>query len=51
MHGEIALVFVDHLENAYDMVPREVVLGTLRHVRVPEAEAGMVESIMRALRP
>ena len=36
--------FVD-LEKAYDTVPREMVMATVRWTGVPEAEARMVEAI------
>ncbi len=40
----MALGFVD-LEKAFDTVPREMVLATLRWVGVPEAEVRMVEGM------
>ena len=42
MQGRMAVVFVD-LEKAYDTVPREMVMATVRWMGVPEAEARMVE--------
>ena len=36
--------FVD-LEKAFDTVPREMVMATLRWMRLPEAEVSMVESM------
>ena len=42
VHGSMALGFVD-LERAYDTVPREMVMATLRWMGVPEAEVTMVE--------
>ena len=43
MQGRMAVVFVD-LEKAYDTVPREMVMATVRWMGVPEAEARMVGS-------
>ena len=43
VQGSMALGFVD-LEKAFDTVPREMVMATLRWMRVPEAEVRMVES-------
>ena len=43
VQGSLALGFVD-LENAFDTVPREMVMATLRWMGVPEAEVRMVES-------
>ena len=40
----MALGFVD-LEKAFDTVPREMVMATLRWTGVPEAEVGMVEGM------
>ena len=40
--GSMALGFVD-LDKAFDTVPREMVMATLRWMGVPEAEVGMVE--------
>ena len=37
-----ALVFVDR-EKAFDTLPREMVMATLRWMGVPEAEVGMVD--------
>ena len=42
VQGSMALGFVD-LEIAFDTVPREMVMATLRWMRVPEAEVMMVE--------
>ena len=42
VQGSMALGFVD-LEKAFDTVPREMVMATLRWMGVPEAEVGMVE--------
>ena len=42
VQGSMALGFVD-LEKAFDTVPREMVMATLRWMRVPEAEVRMVE--------
>ena len=42
MQGRMAVGFVD-LEKAYDTVPREMVMATVRWMGVPEAEARMVE--------
>ena len=42
MQGRMVVGFVD-LEKAYDTVPREIVMATVRWMRVPEAEARMVE--------
>ena len=42
VHGSMALGFVD-LEKAFDTVPREMVMATLRWMGVPEAEVRMVE--------
>ena len=41
--GSMALGFVD-LERAYDTVPRDMVMATLRWMGVSEAEVRMVES-------
>ena len=40
--GGTALGFVD-LDNAFDTVPREMVMATIRWMEVPEAEVRMVE--------
>ena len=40
----MALGFVD-LEKAFDTVPREIVMATLRWMGVPEVEVRMVEGI------
>ena len=42
VQGNMALGFVD-LEKAFDTVPREMVMATLRWMGVPEAEVRMVE--------
>ena len=42
VQGSMALGFVD-LEKAFDTVPREMVMATLRWMRLPEAEVRMVE--------
>ena len=42
----MALGFVD-LEKAFDTVPREMVMATLRWMGVPEAEVRMVEGSTR----
>ena len=42
VQGIMALGFVD-LEKAFDTVPREMVMSTLRWMGVPEAEVRMVE--------
>ena len=44
VHGSMALGFVD-LEKAFDRVPREMVMATLRWMGVPEAEVRMVEGM------
>ena len=44
MQGRMAVGFVD-LEKAYDTVPRETVMATVRWMGVPEAEARMVEAM------
>ena len=44
VQGSIALGFVD-LEKAFDTVPREMVMVTLRWMGVPEAEVRMVEGM------
>ena len=44
VQGSMALWFVD-LEKAFDTVPREMVMATLRWMGVPEAEARMVEGM------
>ena len=41
VQGIMALGFVD-LEKAFDTVPREMVMATLRWMGVPEAEVSMV---------
>ena len=42
--GSMALRFVD-LEKAFDTVPREMMMATLRLMGVPEAEVRMVEGM------
>ena len=42
VQGSMALGFVD-LETAFDTVPREMVMATLRWMGVPEAEVRVVE--------
>ena len=44
VHGCMALGFVD-LEKAFDTVPREMVMATLRWMVVPEAEMRTVEGM------
>ena len=44
IHGSMAPGFVD-LEKAFDTVPREKVMATLRWMGVPEVELRMVESM------
>ncbi|KAI0209613.1 hypothetical protein LSAT2_005623 [Lamellibrachia satsuma] len=44
LQGGTAVVFVD-LEKAYDTVPREMMMATVRWMGVPEAEAKMVEAM------
>ena len=44
VQGSMSLGFVD-LEKALDTVPREMVMATLRWMRVPEAEVRMVEGM------
>ena len=44
VQGEMALVFVD-LEKAYETVPREIVMATLRWMGVPEAEVRLVDGM------
>ena len=38
----MALVFI-YLKKAYDIVPRDMAIATLRYVGVPEAEVRMAE--------
>ena len=42
VQGSMALGFVD-MEKAFDTVPREMVMATLRWMGIPEAEVRMVE--------
>ena len=44
MQGRMAVGFVD-MEKAYDTVPKEMVMATVRWVGVPEAEDRMVEAM------
>ena len=44
VHGSMALGFVD-LEKAFDTVPREMVMATLRWMGLPEAEVRTVEGM------
>ena len=44
MQGRMAVGFVD-LAKAYDTVPREMVMATVRWTGVPEAETRMVEAM------
>ena len=44
VQGSMALVFVD-LEKAFDTVPREMMMATLRWMGEPEAERRMVEDM------
>ena len=44
VQGSMALGFVD-LEKAFDTVPREIVMATLRWMGVPEAEVRTVEGM------
>ena len=44
VQGSVALGFVD-LEKAFDIVPRGMVMATLRWMGVPEAEVRMVEGM------
>ena len=44
VQGSMALGFVD-LDKAFDPVPREMVMATLRWMGVPEAEVTMVEGM------
>ncbi len=44
VHGSMDLGFVD-LEKAFDTVPREMVMATLRWMGVPEAEVRTVEGM------
>ena len=44
VQGSVALGFVD-LEKAFDIVPREMMMATLRWMGVPEAEVRMVEGM------
>ena len=44
VQGSVALGFVD-LEKAFDTVPREMVMATIRWMGVPEAEVRMLEGM------
>ena len=44
VQSSMAVGFID-LEKAFDTVPREVVMATLRSMGVPEAEVTMVEGM------
>ena len=44
MQGRMEMGFVD-VEKAYDIVPREMAMATMRWMGVPEAEARMVETM------
>ena len=44
LQGSMALRFV-YLENAFDTVPREIVMATLRWMGVPKAEVRLVEGM------
>ena len=44
VQGGMVMGFVD-LEKAFDTVPRQMVVATLRSIGVPEAVAMMVESM------
>ena len=44
VQGGIALAFVD-LEKAFDTVPREMVMATLRRMEILEAEVRMVDGM------
>ena len=46
VQGSIALGFVD-LKNAFDTVPREMVMATLRWMGVPEAEERIIEGMYK----
>ncbi len=49
VQGSMALGFVD-LEKAFDTVPREMVMATLRWMGVPEAEVRMFEGLYEKTR-
>ena len=44
VQSSMAVGFID-LEKAFDTIPREVVMATLRSMGVPEAEVRMVEGM------
>ena len=44
VQSSMALGFID-LEKSFDTVPREIVMATLRSMRVPEEEVMMVEGM------
>ena len=46
MQGEMVLGFVD-LEKAYDSIPKDMVMATLRWMGVPEAEVRLVEGMYK----
>ena len=46
VHGSMALGFVD-LEEAFDTVPRKIVMAMLRWMGVPEVEVRMVEGMYK----
>ena len=45
VQGSMALGFVDFDKKAFDRVPREMVMVTLRWMGVPEAEVRTVEGV------
>ena len=49
VQGEMALGVVD-LEKADDTVPREMVMVTLRWIKVPEAEVRLVEGMYKGMK-
>ena len=50
VQGSMALGFVN-LEKAFDTVPREMVVATLRWMGVPEAEVRIVEGMYEKTTP